>query len=197
MATATQDVAQSRIGKRPVPVPSGVEVKIDGSKVSVKGPKGSLEKVFPSEVAVSREGDELVVMPKPGTGSRGKQFQGMVRSLLNGMVEGTANGFNVSLDLVGVGYRAELNGQELKMALGLSHPVHFTLPQEVGCKIEVVDEGGLKKPRLHLSSHNKEILGRVAARIKSFRPPEPYKGKGVRYTGERIREKAGKAGGKK
>jgi large subunit ribosomal protein L6 len=188
---------QSRVGKRPVAVPSGVDVKVAGGKVTIKGPKGTLERVFPDEVTVSVANNVITVMPKPGAGVRGKQFQGMARSILNGMVEGAAKGYAISLDLVGVGYRCEVSGKDLKMALGLSHPVQYTLPDSVSAKVEIIDEGGIKKPRLHLSSYDKETLGRVAARLKAFRPPEPYKGKGVRYTGERIREKAGKAGGKK
>jgi large subunit ribosomal protein L6 len=113
------------------------------------------------------------------------------------MVTGTAEGYNMSLDLVGVGYRAEVKGQQVTLALGLSHPVNYTLAKSVAARVETIDEGGIKRPRLHLSSYDKEALGQTAARIRSFRPPEPYKGKGVRYTGEKLREKAGKAGGKK
>jgi large subunit ribosomal protein L6 len=197
MTTETPQIMQSRIGKRPVPVPAGVDVKVAGSKVTIKGPKGTLERVFPDEVSISVADSLITITPKVGSGVRGKKFHGMTRSLLNGMVEGAAKGFNISLDLVGVGYRCEVSGKEMKMALGLSHPVHYTLPESVTARVETIDEGGIKKPRVHLASYDKETLGRVAARLKSFRPPEPYKGKGVRYTGEKIREKAGKAGGKK
>ncbi|MDH5673624.1 MAG: 50S ribosomal protein L6 [Myxococcales bacterium] len=197
MAEVQPEIVQSRIGKRPVELPAGVEVRLDGRKVSVKGPKGSIERVLPSEVEVVVEDRTITVKPARGAGRSAKQFQGLARSLINGMVEGTSKGFDVSLDLVGVGYRAELNGQSLKLALGLSHPVVVELPSEISARIETIDEGGLKKPRVHLNSHDKAVLGQIAAHIRSFRPPEPYKGKGVRYTGEHVREKAGKSGGKK
>jgi len=112
------------------------------------------------------------------------------------MVEGVTKGYTLSLDLVGVGYRAELKGQQLTLALGLSHPVVMQLPAGIKARVETIDEGGTKKPRLHLESHDKELLGQIAAKIRSFRPPEPYKGKGVRYTDEKIRMKAGKAAAK-
>ncbi|MGD8859168.1 MAG: 50S ribosomal protein L6 [Myxococcales bacterium] len=193
---AEQEVAHSRVGKRPIEVPDGVQVKLEGRDVTVKGPKGELQRVLPSDVKVDVGDKEIVVNPAPGSGRKGKQFQGLARALLAGMIEGTSKGFEVSLDLVGVGYRAEIKGNTLNMALGLSHPVNYDLPKSVSARVEVIDEGGMKKPRVHLSSHDKVVLGQTAARIRSFRPPEPYKGKGVRYTGERIREKAGKAGAK-
>ena len=112
------------------------------------------------------------------------------------MVKGVSAGYAMSLDLHGVGYRAELKGRELTLSLGLSHQVKFNLPEGINAKVEILDEGGTKRPRLHLDSANNELLGQTAARIRSFRPPEPYKGKGVRYTGEKIRMKAGKAGAK-
>jgi large subunit ribosomal protein L6 len=194
--TQTQ-VAQSRVGKRPLALPAGVELKVNGRKVMVKGPKGAMEREFPSEIKVEIKDKLVHVVPLDGTGRRGKQFQGLVRALLGNMVEGAAKGFAISLDLIGVGYRAEVKGQQLNLALGLSHPVQFKLPDSVQARVEIIDEAGIKKPRLHLSSYDKMMLGQTAARIRSFRPPEPYKGKGVRYTGERVREKAGKAGGGK
>ena len=197
MTTQIQDVAQSRIGKRPLALPEGVQCTIQGSHVSVKGPKGELARDLPAQVEVKLEGKTVTVLPRSGTGKTGKQFQGLARALLESMVEGTSKGFTRSMDLRGVGYRASIEGSVLTMALGLSHPVVYRLPTSVSVRIETIDEGGMKMPRVHLSSHDKEVLGQVAARIRSFRPPEPYKGKGVRYTGERIREKAGKTGGKK
>ena len=188
---------QSRVGKRPLSVPSGVEIKIDGRKVSIKGPKGTLAREMPEEVKIELKDKTLTVVPLASAGRRGKQFQGLARALLDGMLEGASKGFDISLDLIGVGYRAEVKGQQLNLALGLSHPVHYKLPAEVSARVEIIDEAGIKKPRLHLHSHDKMVLGQTAARIRSFRPPEPYKGKGVRYTGERVREKAGKAGGGK
>jgi len=200
MSTATEtrgpEVAQSRVGKRPLPIPAGVEIKVDGRKVAVKGPKGQLERVFPDSVAIELKDKVLSVRMKTDT-RLAKQDQGLTRALLGTMVEGAAKGFAISLDLVGVGYRAEVKGQQLNLALGLSHPVNFTLPPEVAAKVEIIDEGGIKKPRLHLTSHEKAVLGQTAARSRSVRPPEPYKGKGVRYTGEKVRQKAGKSGGKK
>ena len=137
------------------------------------------------------------IAPVDGSGRQGKQFQGLARALLAGMVEGASKGFALSLDLIGVGYRCEVKGQQLNLVLGLSHPVAFKLPDSVQARVEIIDEAGIKKPRLHLTSNDKMALGQTAARIRSFRPPEPYKGKGVRYTGEKVREKAGKAGGGK
>lgn len=185
---------QSRLGKRPLTIPSGVEVKLDGRKIAIKGPKGTLSRDLPEAVNIEITDQTIVVKPGDGTGRKGKQFQGLARALLGSMLEGTSKGFNVSLDLIGVGYRAEVKGQQLNLTLGLSHPVHFKLPESVQARVEIIDEAGIKKPRLHLASYDKMVLGQTAARIRSFRPPEPYKGKGVRYTGERVREKAGKAG---
>jgi len=204
MTTAQQDkvdestqVTQSRLGKLPIVLPKGVELKLDGRKATVKGPKGELSRDLPEGISVTVESDKIVVAPKAGAGRHGRQFQGLTRALLANMVKGTSEGYALSLDLYGVGYRAEVKGQELNLALGLSHPVHYVMPKSVAGRVEIIDEGGLKRPRLHLTSHDKEALGQTAARIRSFRKPEPYKGKGVRYTGERLREKAGKAGGKK
>ena len=199
MAAPEQQIAggQSRVGKRPLAIPSGVEVKVDGRKVSIKGPKGTISRDMPEDVKIEIKDKTITVLPVAGAGRGAKQFQGLARALLDGMIEGTSKGFNISLDLIGVGYRCEVKGQQLNMALGLSHPVQYKLPESVSARVEIIDEAGIKKPRLHLSSYDKMVLGQTAARIRSFRPPEPYKGKGVRYTGERVREKAGKAGGGK
>jgi large subunit ribosomal protein L6 len=206
MSTAAQDVTditessrmtQSRVGKMPVPLPKGVEFKLEGRKVTIKGAKGTLSREMPGGIKMSVVDNELVVEPEVGAGREGRQYQGLVRALLASMVKGVSTGFAMSLDLVGVGYRAEVKGQEVHLALGLSHPVKYVMPTTVSARVETIDEGGIKRPRLHLASHDKEALGQTAARIRSFRKPEPYKGKGVRYTGEKLREKAGKAGGKK
>ena len=197
MTTQVQDVAQSRVGKRPLTLPDGVQFSVKGNHVSVKGPKGELARELPEQVELKIEDKVITVLPRAGMGKAGKQYQGLARALLASMVEGTSKGFTQSLDLRGVGYRATFENSTLTMALGLSHPVVFRLPESISVRIETIDEGGMKMPRVHLSSHDKEALGQAAARIRSFRPPEPYKGKGVRYTGERIREKAGKTGGKK
>jgi large subunit ribosomal protein L6 len=190
-------VTQSRVGKVPVKVPKGVEIKVAGRKVTVKGPKGQLERELPAGLKIELKDQELTIEPAPGAGRQGRQFQGLSRALIASMVTGTSTGFALSLDLVGVGYRAELKGSDLHLALGLSHQVKHAVHPAVTVRIETIDEGGIKRPRVHLSSHDKEALGQTAARIRSYRPPEPYKGKGVRYTGEKLREKAGKTGAKK
>ncbi|MET0388285.1 MAG: 50S ribosomal protein L6 [Polyangiales bacterium] len=190
-------VTQSRLGKRPIPLPKGVDFKLNGRNATVKGPKGELSRDLPTGLKINVVDNEIVVEPEAGAGRRGRQFQGLARALLQSMVTGAAEGYALSLDLVGVGYRAEVKGQGVTLALGLSHPVNYTLPKSVSARVEIIDEGGIKRPRLHLASYDKEALGQTAARIRSFRKPEPYKGKGVRYTGEKLREKAGKAGGKK
>jgi len=195
--TEATTVTQSRIGKKPIPLPKGVDFKLNGRKVSVKGAKGELSRDLPEGITVKVEDGEIVIETAAGAGKRGRQFQGLTRALLAAMVKGVAEGYATSLDLVGVGYRAEVKGQEVTLALGLSHQVKYTMHPSVAGRVEIIDEGGVKRPRLHLTSHDKEALGQTAARIRSFRKPEPYKGKGVRYTGEKLREKAGKAGGKK
>lgn len=189
------ELKNSRLGKRPVPVPAGVEVKIDNGTVQVKGPKGQSSNTISPLVEVKKDDGKLSIVPKV-TGPRGAQFQGLTRSILLNMIEGVSKGYEKSLDLYGVGYRAELKGSQLTIAAGLSHTVTINLPDDVKARIEIIDEGGQKRPRLILSSHRKDLLGQIAAHIRSLRPPEPYKGKGIRYTGERIREKAGKTGGK-
>ncbi|MGF1467416.1 MAG: 50S ribosomal protein L6 [Sandaracinaceae bacterium] len=191
----------SRLGKRPIAVPKGVTIQIekDGTVLSCKGPKGELSKAFPPEVRLEKDGESVAIVPgptvAPGT-RRFAQFQGMTSALVRNMLEGVGTGYSVSLDLVGVGYRATLKGDTLVLNLGLSHAVNHELHPSVKVKVEQIDEGGTKRPRVHLESHDKEALGHTAARIRSYRPPEPYKGKGVRYTGEHVRQKAGKAGGK-
>lgn len=196
METTQGSQRQSRVGKLPIPVPKGVEVKLDASKVSLKGPKGALERKLPPYVAIKRDGDDLVVSITSDATGEGPKFQGLTRALVANMVHGVATGYLVALDLHGVGYRAELKGRDLTLTLGLSHQIKYPLPPGVNARVEILDEGGTKRPRLHLDSCDKELLGQTAARIRSFRPPEPYKGKGVRYVGEKIRIKAGKAGAK-
>ena len=195
--TEATKLTQSRLGKRPIPLPKGVDFKLNGRLATVKGPKGQLERELPAGIKIKVEDNELVIEPEVGAGRRGRQFQGLTRALLANMVKGAAEGYATSLDLVGVGYRAEVKGQDITLALGLSHQVQYVMPKSVSARVEIIDEGGIKRPRLHLTSYDKEALGQTAARIRSFRKPEPYKGKGVRYTGEKLREKAGKAGGKK
>ena len=192
--TETQTGKQSRNGKKPVEVAKGVQVSISGQDITAKGPKGELTYAVRPEVVVKQEEGVLTVRPAEGAGKAGIQYQGLTRAILRNMVEGVSNGYKRSLDFRGVGYRAEFKNNQLKMTVGLSHQPIIDIPKVVAVKVETIDEAGTKFPRVHLESPNKEIVGRVAARIRQMRPPEPYNGKGVRYTGERIREKAGKAG---
>ena len=192
--TGTHTGKQSRNGKKPVEIAKGVQVSITGQDITVKGPKGELSRSLRPEVVVAQNEGQLTVTPAAGAGKAGVQYQGLTRALLRNMVEGVANGYKRSLDFRGVGYRAEFKNNQLKMTVGLSHQPVLDIPKVVAIKVETIDEAGTKFPRVHLESPDKEIIGRVAARIRQMRPPEPYNGKGVRYTGERIREKAGKAG---
>ncbi len=192
--TETHIGKQSRNGKKPVEVAKSVQVSISGQDVTAKGPKGELTYSVRPEVVVTQGEGILTVRPAEGAGKAGLQYQGLTRALLRNMVEGVANGYKRSLDFRGVGYRAEFKNNQLKMTVGLSHQPIIDVPKVVGIKVETIDEAGTKFPRVHLESPDKEVIGRIAARIRQMRPPEPYNGKGVRYTGERIREKAGKAG---
>lgn len=192
MVETATSIPQSRIGKRPVQIPDGVDVRVDGRRLSVKGPKGATAWEAPAGITVALKGKTLQVSPG-GAGRSAKREQGLVRALLVSMIEGAAKGYELSMDLVGVGYRAEVKGQDLHLALGLSHPARVALPTGVKARVETIDEGGVKRPRLLLNSHDKQLLGATAARIRSLRPPEPYKGKGIRFTGEKLRQKAGKA----
>lgn len=176
----------SRIGKQPVPVPKGVTVTIEGQKVTVKGPKGELSRELPPEIAFVQEGEEVLVTRRDDSRSA-KQRHGLVRTLIANMVEGVANGYQKKLEIQGVGYRASLQGQKLVMALGYSHPVEFEPPQGIQFGVE-------GNTTVTVSGIDKEVVGNTAARVRAARPPEPYKGKGVRYSGEQVRRKAGKAG---
>jgi large subunit ribosomal protein L6 len=196
MATEQQTVRVSRVGKRPVEIPAGVTIDVKPGKFSAKGPKGSAERALHASIDVKKEGNTLVLAPKAGADEAFAQYQGLTRALIRNVVEGVSKGYTQSLDLIGTGNRAEVKGTDLNLALGYSHPIAYKLPEGIKARVEILDVGGTKKPRLHLESHDKELLGQVAARIRSFRPPEPYKGKGVRYVDEKVREKAGKAGGK-
>lgn len=196
MTAAVETLRQSRIGKRPVSLPKGVEVSLSSESVlRVKGPKGELTRQVPELVEVVVEGDAARV-DASRAGRDAARLQGLVYALLKNNVQGVSEGYKVALDLHGVGYRAELKGDSLSLALGLSHIVVVTVPVGIEVKIETIDEGGTKRPRIHLSSSDKEALGQFRSKIRALRPPEPYKGKGVRVVGERIREKAGKAGAK-
>ena len=176
----------SRIGRQPIPVPSGVSVTIaDDNNVTVKGPKGQLERQFPPTMQLSRE-DENLVVSRPNDEGKQRALHGLSRSLLNNMVVGVTNGFTKTLEVQGVGYRAQLQGTSLQLALGFSHPVIIAPPEGISFAVE--------GPRIHIQGIDNERVGQVAANIRKLRPPEPYKGKGIRYLGERVRRKAGKAG---
>lgn len=178
----------SRIGKKPIEIPKGVKLEIDGSRVKVTGPKGSLEKEVRPEIDLIEQKGILKVQPKDDS-KRTWAFSGLVRSLINNMVLGVAQGFQKKLVIEGVGYRAEVAGSTLTLNVGYSNPVKFALPKEVKASVE--------KNMVTVESIDKELLGRVAAKIRGIRPPEPYKGKGIRYQDERIVRKVGKAAAKK
>ncbi|MBN1113426.1 MAG: 50S ribosomal protein L6 [Bacteroidales bacterium] len=183
----------SRIGKLPVNLPKGVTVNIDKENVvSVKGPLGELSQKVDPDIKVIVE-DNVLELQRPTESKRHKSLHGLYRALINNMVEGVSNGFKKELEVVGVGYKAEAKGQILEMALGFSHEIHFQLPTEV--KVEAVTEKR-GNPKIVLSSCDKQLVGQVAAKIRSFRKPEPYKGKGIRFVGEQIRRKAGKSASK-
>ena len=176
----------SRIGRQPVPVPAGVDVTLgDGNAVTVKGPRGTLSRSFPATMILSRE-EGTIVVARPNDEGKQRALHGLSRSLLNNMVMGVTTGFTRTLEVQGVGYRAQLQGTSLQLALGFSHPVIVAPPDG----ITFVVEG----PRVHVQGIDKEHVGQVAANIRKLRPPEPYKGKGIRYQGERVRRKAGKTG---
>jgi large subunit ribosomal protein L6 len=181
----------SRTGKRPVELPKGVTATIANGKIDVKGPKGQLSRELPPNVTVKVEAGHVAVVPTIG-GRDGARFQGLARSLISGMVVGASTGYTKTLQLVGTGYRAEVKGPILNMALGFSHPINFPIPQ--GIKVEI--PGDSKGTLIILTGADKEKMGQTAAKLRGFRPPEPYGGKGVRYQGEKVREKAGKAASK-
>ncbi|CAB4589825.1 unannotated protein [freshwater metagenome] len=178
----------SRIGKAPIAVPSGVDVTIAGRTVTVKGPKGTLAREIPGEITVRKEESTLFV-ERPNDERTNRALHGLSRSLVNNMVIGVTEGFTKELEIVGVGYRAEAQGANLRLALGFSHPVVVPAPEGITFEIPV-------QTRIIVKGIDKEIVGQVAANIRSIRKPEPYKGKGVRYLNERILRKAGKTGKK-
>jgi large subunit ribosomal protein L6 len=177
----------SRIGKAPIPVPGGVDVAISGARVTVKGPKGTLERDLPPSITVRQDGDVLMV-ERPDDQRENRALHGLVRSLVNNMVVGVTQGFTKELEIVGVGYRATAQGPNaVNLALGFSHPVSVTAPEGISFEVPAPN-------RIVVSGIDKEKVGQVAADIRAWRKPEPYKGKGVRYAGERVVRKAGKAG---
>jgi len=181
----------SRIGKAPISIPSGVEIKVDKSMVTVKGPKGELMQKIDPDMKVEIEDGTLTVV-RPTEQKRHRAMHGLYRSLINNMVTGVSEGYKTTLELHGVGYRASNTGQLLEMSMGYSHPIMFYVPDEVKVVTESVKG---QPPKIMLESVDKQLIGQVAAKIRAFRKPEPYKGKGVRFEGEEIRRKQGKAAG--
>lgn len=183
----------SRIGKKPVVLANGVTVSVNAAnELTVKGPKGELKQAIDRDITVKVEDGQLVV-ERPTDQIRHRALHGLYRSLVANMVTGVTNGFKKELELVGVGYRAAVNGQQIDLALGFSHNIIMDLPKEV--KANAIAEKG-QNPRIILESIDKQLLGQVAAKLRSLRKPEPYKGKGVRYSDEVVRRKAGKSAGK-
>ncbi|MFL0685958.1 LSU ribosomal protein L6P [Algoriphagus aquaeductus] len=184
----------SRIGKKPINIPSGVTVDVSAhGTVTVKGPKGTLTQDVNPDIQVKVEGSEIVVS-RPTESKRHKSLHGLYRSLINNMVIGVSTGYKKDLELVGVGYKASNQGQVLELSLGYSHSIFMALPNEISLKTET-PKG--KNPLITLEGIDKELIGQVAAKIRSLRKVEPYKGKGVRFVGEQVRRKAGKTAGKK
>ena len=179
----------SRIGNQPIPVPKGVKLDINGTYVKVAGPKGTLERTIRPEIGLQAEGDNLIVVRKDNS-KRTRAFSGLTRTLVNNMIVGVDKGFQKKLAIEGVGYRAEVKGSVLNLSVGYSNPVEFNLPKGVSAEVD-------KANNVTLDCIDKELLGETAAKIRAVRPPEPYKGKGIRYADEYIARKAGKSASKK
>lgn len=178
----------SRIGNKPIEIPAGVKVSLAGETISVQGPKGQLSRTIPATVEVGVEADAVVVK-RPEGGRVNTSLQGLTRTLVANMVEGVTKGYERVLQINGVGYRAEMKGTILNLALGYSHPIEYPLPKGIDAEVE-------KQTKITLKGIDKELIGATAAKIRSFRAPEPYKGKGIKYAEERILRKAGKTGKK-
>ncbi len=176
----------SRVGKQPIPVASGVTIQIEGPRVVVKGPKGQLEREFNPDMRIVQDDGQLVVT-RPSDAKTHRALHGLTRALLANMVTGVSAGFTKTLEIQGIGYRVQKQGSNLVLAVGYSHPVEVTPPPGVTFELEGTT-------RIHVQGIDKELVGQVAANVRSVRPPEPYKGKGIRYAGEFVRRKAGKAG---
>ena len=191
MATpaAAQVSKQSRVGKRPIALPKGVTVNVGTGKIEVQGPKGKLSKLLPPTTSIKRDG-EVLQIESTAQESDGRRLQGLCRAIVASMVKGASEGYERILELVGTGYRCEVKGKTVTLSLGFSHPTAYQLPDQVSATVPPDSKGTI----LILTSADKETLGQVAADIRGFRPPEPYGGKGVRYRGEQVRRKAGKAG---
>jgi large subunit ribosomal protein L6 len=175
----------SRIGKAPIPIPHGVEINRVGSTVEVKGPKGALSHTIPEGISIQVE-DGVIQVKRKGDAKRERSLHGLSRTLIANMVTGVTAGFEKGLEIVGIGYRAALQGRNLQLSLGYSHPVIYPIPDGIEVDVE-------KQNKITVKGIDKQKVGQVAAEIRSFRKPEPYKGKGIRYVGEQIRRKAGKA----
>jgi large subunit ribosomal protein L6 len=178
----------SRIGKAPIPVPEKVSVSLDGLAVTVKGPKGELSRTLPDGVTISQEGNQLQIQPV-NTSRRSRERHGLSRTLVANMVEGVSQGFTRKLESVGVGYRASVQGKKLVVSAGYSHPVEMEPPEGISFAVE-------NNTTVLVSGADKEVVGNEAAKVRAIRPPEPYKGKGIKYEGEKILRKAGKTGKK-
>ena len=178
----------SRIGKKPVPILKGVTVTLDGSNITVKGPKGELSRSLPAAMLISMKDNEVVV-ERPSEENEHKALHGLTRTLIANMIEGVTTGFSKQLEIIGVGYKAEQRPYGLQLSLGFSHVIEYPAP--AGIKLTAP-----QPTQVNIEGANKEMVGQVAAEIRSYRPPEPYKGKGIKYAGEQVRRKAGKAGGK-
>ena len=178
----------SRIGKRPIPIPKNVTVTITDQHVAVKGPKGELSRILPAEVEIVQE-EGTIQVNRRSESRVARQRHGLSRTLVANMVEGVSQGFQRKLEIQGVGYRAQVQGRNLMLSVGYSHPVQIEPPEGIQLAVE-------NNTNVIVTGINKEIVGNIAARIRSVRPPEPYKGKGIRYAGEMVRRKAGKAGKK-
>jgi large subunit ribosomal protein L6 len=176
----------SRIGRLPITVPAGVDITLDGRIITVAGPKGTLTRQLPPRMQLEREGDVLTVV-RPTESKMDKSLHGLTRSLVNNMVVGVTTGYRKGLEIVGVGYRAQKVGDKLTLALGYSHPVEIDPPAGISFELET-------PLKLAVVGIDKELVGQIAAKVRATRKPEPYKGKGVRYAGEKVRRKAGKAG---
>lgn len=179
----------SRIGKKPVEIPKGVDVKIDKNFITAKGPKGSLTLQIHPRIKVSLE-DGKIILQRPSDEKQDKALHGTMRALVANMIEGVSKGYERVLEIVGVGYRAQLQGNSLIFSLGYSHPVEFQLPEGIKATVDS------KQTTITLSGTDKHLLGQIAANIRALRPPDPYKGKGIRYAGEHLKLKPGKAGKK-
>ena len=177
----------SRIGKIPVPVPAGVDVTISGALVTVKGPKGTLEHVVPAPIEIARDEDGALVVTRPNDERESRALHGLTRTLLANVITGVTEGYEKKLEIVGTGYRVAAKGSDLEFALGFSHPVVVSAPEGITFAVE-------SPTKFSVSGISKQQVGEVAANIRKIRKPEPYKGKGVRYAGEHVRRKAGKAG---